>query len=99
MIKEAVEFPQIYCDMDMVLVDFLGGAADALGVDFREANRETRWSILDNQPDFFFNLPPMPDWKVLWNFIRKYDPYILTAAPRSSFDKASEDKKNGVKNI
>ena len=35
MIKEAVEFPQIYCDMDMVLVDFLGGAADALGVDFR----------------------------------------------------------------
>ena len=49
--------------MDMVLVDFLGGAADALGVDFREANRETRWSILDNLPDFFLNLPPMPDYK------------------------------------
>ena len=48
--------------MDMVLVNFLGGAADALGVDFREANRETRWSILDNQPDFFFNLPPMTDY-------------------------------------
>jgi len=89
--------PQIYCDMDMVLVDFLGGAADALGVDFREANRETRWSILDNQPDFFLNLPPMPDYKVLWNFIRKFDPYILTAAPRSSFEKASIDKKKWCK--
>ena len=66
-VSEQKEKPpyQIYCDMDMVLVDFLGGAADALGVDFREANRETRWSILDRQPDFFLNLKPMPDYKVL----------------------------------
>ena len=85
--------PQIYCDMDMVLVDFLGGAKEVLGVDFRQANKEQRWTILDAEPNFFANLKPMPDWKTLWNFIRKFDPYILTAAPRSSFEKASDDKR------
>jgi hypothetical protein len=97
MLSEELELPQIYCDMDQVLVNFLGGAADALGIDFREANRDTRWKLLDAQSDFFFNLPPMPDWKILWNFIRKYDPFILTAAPSSSFDKASIDKKKWCK--
>ena len=99
MSKVLLEFddPQIYCDMDGVLVDFLGGAKEVLGVDFHQANKAQRWTILDAEPNFFANLKPLPDWKTLWNFIRKFDPYILTAAPNSSFEKASDDKRTWCK--
>jgi len=89
--------PQIYCDMDGVLVNFLGGAKEVLGVDFHQANKAQRWTILDAEPNFFANLKPLPDWKTLWNFIRKFDPYILTAAPNSSFEKSSDDKRTWCK--
>ena len=38
-VTEAVgDLPTIYCDMDMVLVDFLGGAKEVLGIDLTVEN-------------------------------------------------------------
>ena len=75
-----VEFdsPQIYCDMDGVLADFVKGVKDQIGGKFSD----DRWDELPD--DFFLNLEPMADAKQLWGFIGKYDPFILTAIPRSS---------------
>ena len=42
-VTEAVEdLPTIYCDMDMVLCDFLKGAEEVLGVPFPQADKRTK---------------------------------------------------------
>ena len=42
------DLPEIYCDMDGVLCDFMKGADEAVGGDFVTSNKETRWNHLDN---------------------------------------------------
>ena len=94
-----VEFdtPQIYCDMDGVLVDFVKYTSEHLGQSFTDE----KWTELP--VDMFYRMPPMIDAKVLWNFIGKYDPFILTAVPRKSesrgpiSERAADDKKKWAK--
>ena len=92
-----VEFdtPQIYCDMDGVLADFEKGVKTMIGGKFSDA----RWDELPD--DFFLQLEPMKDAKQLWDFIGKYDPFILTAIPRSSRGpisaRAADDKARFMK--
>lgn len=79
--------PQIYCDMDQVLVDFIGGANAALmsaglnttfGAKDQHVGKDTKWEALKKVPKFWANLNPMPDGILLWKFIRQYDPIILS---------------------
>ena len=95
--KTLLEFdsPQIYCDMDGVLADFDKAIIDQIGGKFDDS----RWQELPD--DFFLNKEPMPDAKRLWEFIGKFDPFILTAIPRSSrgpiSKRAAEDKTRFMK--
>ena len=95
--KTLLEFdsPQIYCDMDGVLADFDNGIKNMIGGKFSDK----RWDELPD--DFFLQLEPMPDAQKLWDFIGKYDPFILTAVPRSERGpisrRAVEDKTRFMK--
>ena len=42
------DLPEIYCDMDMVLCDFIRGADKAIGEPFVQADKETRWKKINN---------------------------------------------------
>ena len=92
-----VEFdtPQIYCDMDGVIADFLKFTSSHLGHPFKDEY----WKDLPD--DTFYQLPLMPDAKKLWGFISKYNPFILTAIPRSGrgpiSKRAADDKKKWMK--
>ena len=74
--------PEIYCDMDQVLVNFMGGANEALrqqGLpDFVRAGKEEKWEAMKKVPKFWANLQPMPDGLALWRFIKPYNPAILS---------------------
>ena len=95
--KTLLEFdsPQIYCDMDGVLADFDNGIKDMIGGKFSDK----RWDELPD--DFFLQLEPMKDAQKLWGFIGKYDPFILTATPRSERGpiaaRAPDDKTRWMK--
>jgi len=76
------DLPQIYCDMDQVLVNFMGGANKVL-VDnghqpFQHTEKDVKWQVLSSVPKFWANLEPMPDAMLLWRFIRPHDPMILS---------------------
>jgi hypothetical protein len=92
-----VEFdtPNIYCDMDGVIADFVAFTTKELGRPFKDAY----WTDLPE--NMFYLLPPMPDSTQLWGFIGKYNPNILTAIPRSGrgpiSERAADDKKKWVK--
>ncbi len=76
---------KIYVDLDQVLVDFYAGAEKLLGYDFnsvigtpKEAERNR---ILGTTPLFWEMLPPMPDYRVLWDYLLPLQPHVLSASP------------------
>jgi hypothetical protein len=73
------ELPTIFCDMDQVLVDFIGGAEDAIGEPFATADKDQRWNKIANTKGFWANLSWLSGGKRLWDFISKYDTEILSA--------------------
>ena len=79
-ITESVDdLPVIYCDMDMVLCDFLKGAEEVLGTPFIKADKTKRWPTISAKKDFWVSLEWMPGSKKMWTFINKYDAHILSA--------------------
>ena len=73
------DLPDIYCDMDQVLVDFLGGAEKVVGAPFAKSDNKTRWSKISGTKDFWANLDWMPGAKKLYQRVAKYDTRILSA--------------------
>ena len=87
--------PNIYCDMDQVLCNFLKGADDAVGGSFVTADRKTRWNTITSMgKKFWENLEWMPGSKQMYSFISKYDPYVLSAYS----DKDATGSKTGKMN-
>ena len=70
--------PQIYCDMDGVVADFISYTTNLLGHKFTDDD----WD--DLPVDLFLQLPPMPDARVLLGYIKQFQPFMLTAVPRES---------------
>ena len=104
--RESKELPQIYCDMDQVLVDFLGGAKKVLGANFEDNSYwnkrgENKRELIDKQAKHFYaGLGWMSDGKKLWNFIKKYKPKILSSYPSEWAPNAKTDKMKWLgKNI
>lgn len=105
---------QIFCDMDGVLVDLVGGVDDALweeapacaSENYVKAQQEARdklkgatlepkhldktsdefvkeartflYKVLMDNRRFWMNLEWLPGGKELWDYIKKYDPIILS---------------------
>ena len=92
------DLPEIYCDLDEVLVDFLRGADAAVGGDFVKLPSDERWNKLNQTKGFWVNLNWKPNAKRLHDFIIKYDSHILSAFtgrdPTSKVGKMKWVKKN-----
>ena len=73
------DLPDIYCDLDEVLVDFMRGANAAVGGEFARMDTKERWAIINNTKGFWKNLGWKPNAKRLYDFISKYDPHVLSA--------------------
>jgi len=94
---------QIYCDMDGVLVDFVGGIC-ALDGNASCSEREfdayirTRRKRFDrDHPRLFLNFPWMADGKILWNYISQYGAHVLSAHTTSWQPTSKEDKMTWIK--
>jgi hypothetical protein len=73
---------KIYCDLDGVLVDFSKGYEDLTGINLNGVFRDDEefWIPINNAGyNFWINLKWKPDGKQMWNYIKKYNPNILSA--------------------
>jgi len=73
------DLPDIYCDMDGVLCNFMKAADYAAGGSFVTTDSKERWMKINQTKGFWENLEWMPGAKRLYQKIMKYDPYILSA--------------------
>jgi 5'(3')-deoxyribonucleotidase len=92
------DLPEIYCDLDEVLVDFMRGANAAVGGDFVKMDKDDRWNKVNQTKGFWANLGWKPNAKRLHDFIIKYNPHVLSAYtgrdPTSKVGKMKWLKKN-----
>ena len=92
------DLPEIYCDLDEVLVDFMRGADAAVGGDFIKIDKDERWNKINQTKGFWANLDWKPGGKRLYNFIIRYNPHVLSAYanrdPASKTGKMKWLKKN-----
>jgi cytidyltransferase-like protein len=104
----------IFCDMDGVLVDFDKGYKDLTGVSTKHAdvqNSKDFWNKLESslkekgltQEDYWKDLDWMSDGKTLWNYIKQYNPYILTAPSKDPGSRTGKkewvERLDNMKNI
>jgi hypothetical protein len=75
---------KIYCDMDGVLVDFEKGYKDLTGTEASYSTDPNEfWEpITKAGAGFWIRLKWMPDGKELWDYIKPYNPELLSAPSR-----------------
>ena len=80
---------KIYCDMDGVLVDFDKGYYNLTGTEASfDTDPKQFWDpITKAGAAFWIKLPWMPDGKQLWNYIKQYNPDLLSAPSREESSK------------
>ena len=75
------DLPEIYCDLDEVLVDFMRGADAAVGGSFVKMDKDERWKRVNQTKGFWANLGWKSNAKRLHDFIIRYNPHVLSAYP------------------
>jgi 5'(3')-deoxyribonucleotidase len=94
--------PIVFVDMDGVIADFSKAVAEKILPGWNEgasdANKKVdreMWKGITlyqrRGGHFWYDLDPMPDTMVLWNYVKKYNPQILTAAGNPEYN-AGEQK-------
>ena len=78
---------KIYCDMDGVMVDFIKGYYELTGRDITGQFHSDAafWEPVDKAGrKFWTDLEWTKDGKKLWNYIKRYEPTILSAPSRQN---------------
>lgn len=95
LIREQKNNPYIiYCDLDGVLVDFDKGYEELTGKPTHHADVQDKqefWNELYrglkskkiSEKEYWEKLEWMPDGKLLYSYIKQYNPFILTAPSRN----------------
>jgi 5'(3')-deoxyribonucleotidase len=87
--------PHIYVDMDGVLCDFKTLGEKVLHMKMSDWTNEPghkfktdkeKWQPILDYPNFWQKLPMMPGAMQLWNFVKPYNPSILSAYVEHVYD-------------
>ncbi|WP_182417264.1 hypothetical protein [Bartonella sp. HY038] len=85
----------LFIDMDGVLVDFDKGYENYFGYKPTKVDDNVDWALVNGVESYYANIPPMEDFKELWEGIAHYNPIILTGVPKE-VPSAADDKRKWV---
>lgn len=87
---------KIYCDMDGVLTDFEKAAKKAYP-DFKPFEQELWKRVYKAGSKYWSEMEWTKDGKELWNYIKQFNPVILSAPPKTGKQEAIKGKKVWIK--
>lgn len=98
-----MEGPQdykLFVDLDGVLVDWAKGIEDLTGAPYGSMPKNQMWKAIGAAVKagkrVWYDLDPTPDAFELWNYVKGYDPVILTAYA-TSVKSSAQDKVDWVR--
>lgn len=90
----------IYCDLDGVLSDFNKAFIDNIGMHPKKFEDKYGinefWKEISKIDHFWLNMQPMKNAGILWKYIKKYNPILLTT-PADGVEQCKPDKLKWVK--
>ena len=92
--------PTLYVDLDGVLSNFDKYVTEILGDHPENIPQEEMWEQISKyiaRSEFWSRFDKMPDADILWNYVRKFNPYILTATGITQYNESSQQKREWVK--
>ena len=95
----------IFVDLDGVMADFdrhyaetIAPLPDRWRTDYdHDAKDEVDWARIDKQA-FYLTMPMMHDAMMLWDYLNRHNPTILTGVPKIGREKAADNKRAWVRN-
>ena len=86
---------QLFVDMDGVLADFDTHHEAVFGVRSCKLADNVDWEAIRTIPNFYRDIPPMPDMQELWDRIKWHSPIVLTGIP-TSVKEAPDNKREWI---
>ncbi len=84
-------------DLDGVIYNFKKRAEEILGRELVGNNDNSIWEVLIHHQYIYSELELLPDALELWEYLKPYNPFILTALPRTkTFPLAEKHKRESV---
>jgi hypothetical protein len=89
---------KLFIDLDGVMANFDQAYFDLFGEypDRNVGDKPGMWEKINDHGSFYKDMVPMPDAHILWEFVKIFDPTILTGVPKN-VSTASSDKKHWVR--
>ena len=72
---------KVYCDLDGVLADFDTGVLEITGKTPRALSAAELWERVGSIPSFWEDLAWMSEGRMLWQYLRRHSPTVLTGLP------------------
>jgi hypothetical protein len=89
---EPAGYFRVFWESDGCKADFLKGFFLQYGRHFDETHIGVAWKFIRSRPNFYRDVPLMPDAEWIWEEVKQYKPAILTGAPSGGFEDAKTAK-------
>lgn len=89
--------PQIFLDLDGVMADFELHFVEEFGIAPDSVSDDKMWEMINGVENYFLNMPLTNGAIEFFDWIKKFNPIILTACPRSNYQEAAIQKRQWVR--
>lgn len=86
-----------FLDCDGCIADYDKNVIKFFGKHPRELTTEKLWELVNNEPDFWPSIEKMDEADRLWEFMKPFNPTIITGCPKDNFEQAAAHKKVWIK--